>query len=483
MNVSLSSSAAPLTPSAAPQRAAIPGSYGWPVIGPLTDRLQYFWLQGPKNFFAKRMEKYGSTVFRTNVPPAFPFFAGVNPNVVAVLDVKSFRHLFDMELVEKSNVLVGDFMPSVNYTGGFRVCAYLDTAESKHSQIKDFAIDIIRRSSSTWVSSMATTLDDMWDSLESQLAAAGDGGSVNYIFPLQEFLFAFLSLNILGANASAFPEIKKSGHIMLDKWLAVQLLPTISINVVQPLEEIFLHSFSYPFWLVKSDYEKLASFVENGAGEAVRRAQTEFKLTKEEAIHNLIFMLGFNAFGGFSLFFLSLLGNLGEQEPSVHEELRREVREKLSNNVLSFETVKKMDLVNSFVYETLRLDPPVPQQFARARKDFDLGSHNAVYEIKKGELLCGFQPLVMRDPKIFENPEDFVYNRFSKVKGGDELLEYLFWSNGPQTGTPGPSASNKQCVARDAVPQTAAVFLAYLFQRYDEISISSGSITALKKAK
>ncbi|KAL1555501.1 fatty acid hydroperoxide lyase, chloroplastic-like [Salvia divinorum] len=472
-----------MSPSAAPQRAAIPGSYGWPVIGPLSDRLQYFWLQGPRKFFANRMEKYESTVFRTNVPPAFPFFTGVDPNVVAVLDVKSFRHLFDTELVEKTNVLVGDFMPSVNYTGGIRVCAYLDTAEAKHGQIKSFAIDILKRSSSRWVSSMVTNLDATWDSLESQLAAAGDGGSASYILPLQEFLFSFLSLTLLGADASAFPEIKRCGHIYLDLWLAVQLLPMVSINVAQPLEEIFLHSFSYPFWLVKSSYEKLVSFVEKGASETVTRAQTEFNLSKEEAIHNLLFILGFNAFGGFSLFFLSLLSKLSEQKPSVHEELRREVREKLSNNVLSFETVKEMDLVNSFVYETLRLEPPVPQQFGRARKDFDLTSHNAVYEIKKGELLCGYQPLVMRDPKIFVNPEDFVYDRFSKKKGGNELLEYLFWSNGPQTGTPGPSASNKQCAARDVVPQTAAVFLAYLFQRYDEISISSGSITALKRAK
>lgn len=327
---------------------------------------------------------------------------------------------------------------------------------------------------------MTTTLDAMWDSVESQLSTSGS--SVSYIFPLQEFLFAFLSLTLLGADASAFPEMKKSGHIMLDKWLGVQLLPIIPINVIQPLEEIFLHSFSYPFWLVKSDYQKLADYIEKGAAGAVERAQSEFGLTKEEAIHNLIFILGFNAFGGFSLFFISLLGNLGDNL-SVHEELRREVRSKLKNGVLGFDTVKEMDLVNSFVYETLRMSPPVPNQYGRARKDFDLSSHNAVFEIKKGELLCGYQPLVMQDPKIFENPEKFVYNRFSKEKGGDGLLQYLFWSNGPQTGTQGPSASNKQCAARDAVPQTAAVFLAYLFQRYDEISISSGSITALTKAK
>ncbi|KAK6134718.1 hypothetical protein DH2020_031544 [Rehmannia glutinosa] len=466
-----------------PQRTAVPGSYGWPVIGPLSDRLQYFWFQGPTKFFQKRIEKYNSTVFRTNVPPAFPFFAGVNPNVVAVLDVKSFSHLFDMELVEKTNVLVGDFMPSVKFTGGLRVCPYLDTSEPKHAQVKDFTLDILKRSSTIWVPSMVTSLDTMWDSIDSQLSTTGAAvGPIGYILPLQQFLLTFLSRTILGAETSAIPEIENSGHIMLDKWLALQLLPTISINILQPLEEIFLHSFSYPFWLVKSDYKKLENFVKNEAGETVKRAETEFSLTEEEAIHNLLFILGFNAFGGFSIFFPSLLTSLGDQK-SVHDELRKEVREKLSNKVLSFETVKEMDLINSFVYETLRLNPPVPSQFGRARRDFDLSSHNAVFEIKKGELLCGYQPVVMRDPKIFENPEDFVYDRFSKKKGGGELLKYLYWSNGPQSGSQGPSASNKQCAARDTVPMTAAVFLAYLFQRYDNIDISSGSITALQKAK
>lgn len=130
-------SPSPPSPSSLPLRA-IPGGYGWPVVGPIIDRLNYFWFQGPPTFFKKRMEKYKSTVFRTNVPPTFPWFLGVNPNVIAVLDVKSFSHLFDMEIVEKANVLVGDFMPSVKYTGDFRVCAYLDTSEAKHTQVRIF---------------------------------------------------------------------------------------------------------------------------------------------------------------------------------------------------------------------------------------------------------------------------------------------------------------------------------------------------------
>ncbi|KAI4334138.1 hypothetical protein L6164_018867 [Bauhinia variegata] len=120
-------------PSNLPVRQ-IPGSYGWPIVGPLSDRLDYFWFQKPESFFRKRMEKYKSTVFRTNIPPTFPFFSNVNPNVVAVLDCKSFSYLFDMDLVEKKNVLVGDFMPSVAYTGNMRVGVYQDTSEPQHSK-------------------------------------------------------------------------------------------------------------------------------------------------------------------------------------------------------------------------------------------------------------------------------------------------------------------------------------------------------------
>lgn len=131
---SLASPPPPSQPSSLPLQA-IPGGYGWPLLGPISDRLDYFWFQGPETFFKKRMEKHKSTVFRTNVPPTFPWFRNVNPNVIAVLDVRSFSHLFDMEVVEKANVLVGDWMPSTNYTGGFRVCAYLDTSETKHTQV------------------------------------------------------------------------------------------------------------------------------------------------------------------------------------------------------------------------------------------------------------------------------------------------------------------------------------------------------------
>ncbi|KAD3066539.1 hypothetical protein E3N88_34419 [Mikania micrantha] len=121
-------------PSSLPART-IPGGYGLPLLGPLADRLDYAWFQGTETFFKKRIERHQSTVYRTNVPPSFPFFV-VNPNVIAVLDCKSFAHMFDMELVEKRNVLVGDWMPSTKFTGDRRVCAYLDPSEPQHEQVR-----------------------------------------------------------------------------------------------------------------------------------------------------------------------------------------------------------------------------------------------------------------------------------------------------------------------------------------------------------
>ncbi|XP_042520401.1 fatty acid hydroperoxide lyase, chloroplastic [Macadamia integrifolia] len=465
------------SPSTIPMRA-IPGSYGLPLVGPFLDRLDYFWFQGPETFYRKRLEKYKSTVYRTNIPPTFPFFTSVNPQVIAVLDCKSFSYLFDMDIVEKKDILVGDYMPSLSFTGNIRVGVYLDTSEPKHAQLKNFSLDILKRSSSVWVSELLSNLDTMWSTVETGLA---EKGSSSLLVPLQRCMFRFFTKTLAGADATSSSEIADYGFSYLDKWLAIQLIPTQKIGVLQPLEEIFLHSWSYPYILVSSGYQKLYDFIKKEGKEVIKRGQTEFGLTEEETIQNLLFILGFNAFGGFSVFLPGLISTLGSDKTGLQKKLREEVKEKLgSTQQLSFESVKEMELVQSFVYESLRYSPPVPLQFARARKDFVLSSHDASYEIKKGELLCGYQPLAMRDEKVFSEPDSFVADRFTGEKGR-ELLKYLYWSNGPQTGS--PSASNKQCAAKDSVVLTACLFVADLFRRYDSFSASSLSITSVEKSK
>lgn len=123
-------------------------------------------------------------------------------------------------------------------------------------------MDILKRSSKVWVSELTSNLSTMWDSIEADLAK---NNSSTYLVPLQKFIFNFLIKSLIGCDPSISPEIAESGFVMIDRWLALQLLPTVKIGVLQPLEEVFLHSFSYPFFLVSGDYNKLYQFIlDNG---------------------------------------------------------------------------------------------------------------------------------------------------------------------------------------------------------------------------
>uniref|UniRef100_A0A0R0ID53 Uncharacterized protein n=1 Tax=Glycine max TaxID=3847 RepID=A0A0R0ID53_SOYBN len=59
-------------------------------------------LPGRDEFCKSCIQKYQSTVFRTNMPPG-PFLAP-NPNVIVLLDVKTFPILFDNSKIDKKDV-------------------------------------------------------------------------------------------------------------------------------------------------------------------------------------------------------------------------------------------------------------------------------------------------------------------------------------------------------------------------------------------
>jgi hydroperoxide lyase len=204
------------------------------------------------------------------------------------------------------------------------------------------------------------------------------------LVPLQKCVFTFLTKSIVGADPSTDKTIGETGFALLDSWLALQLLPITSIGILQPLEEIFLHSFPFPSILVSGPYKKLYNFVEKQGKEVIELAVSEYGLKKEEAINNILFVLGFNAFGGFSIFFPSLITTIGRDKNGLRENLREEVRRVLKsmNGEVGFESVKQMELVKSTVYEVLRLNPPVALQYGRARNDFVLTSHDTSFQVR-----------------------------------------------------------------------------------------------------
>ncbi|CAN6236843.1 unnamed protein product [Urochloa humidicola] len=478
-----------------PPPRPIPGSYGPPVLGALRDRLDYFWFQSQDEFFRRRAAANKSTVFRTNIPPTFPFFLGVDPRVVAVVDAAAFTALFDTTLVDKRDILIGPYNPGPGFTGGTRVGVYLDTQEPEHGPVKDLAMALLHRSAPSWPQELRAGVDAMLDAVEADLNSAAAAAakeddkpaSANYIVPLQQCIFRFLCKAFVGADPSVDWLVDRFGFTILDVWLALQILPTQKIGLVQPLEELLIHSFPLPSFLIWPGYYLLYRFVEEHGGAAVELAQREHGIAKKDAINNLLFVLGFNAFGGFSVFLPFLVAKIGDPadpsglRPRLREEVRAVMRKNNNNDVaFGFDATRtEMPLVRSTVYEMLRMQPPVPLQFGRARKDFVLRSHGgAAYQVAKGEVLCGYQPLAMRDPQVFDRPEEFVPERFLGEEGR-ALLQHLFWSNGPETEQ--PAAGNKQCAAKEVVVDTACMLVAELFRRYDDFQVEGTSFTKLVK--
>ncbi|CAN1278294.1 Allene oxide synthase 2, chloroplastic [Linum perenne] len=135
-----------------------------------------------------------------------------------------------------------------------------------------------------------------------------------------------------------------------------------------------------------------------------------------------------------------------------------------------------MTLTKSVAYEVLRIDPPVPFQYGKAKEDMVVRSHNAAFHVKKGEMLFGYQPFATKDPKVFDRGDEFVGNRFVGEEG-EKLLKYVYWSNGRETSD--PTAENKQCPAKDLVVLMSMLFLVEFFLRYDGLTVEFDTLPFL----
>eukprot|EP00252_Welwitschia_mirabilis_P015351 TRINITY_DN3373_c0_g1_i7.p1 TRINITY_DN3373_c0_g1~~TRINITY_DN3373_c0_g1_i7.p1 ORF type:complete len:480 (+),score=18.54 TRINITY_DN3373_c0_g1_i7:118-1557(+) len=453
----------------------IPGCVGFPIISPILDRVNYFMSDSPESFFKKRIEKYKSTVIRMNMPPGPPMVA--ESQVVMLLDAKCFPTLFDLSKVEKKNVLTGAFMPPLDFFGGNRVAVYRDPSEEIHSKLKSFCMELISRNSWRFFPEFDRTFDEFCKALELQLA---EKGSAKFSEHIEQFIFNFICRAIAGVDP--LTSLGKEGPSIVKRWLVPQLAPLASSGVLPKiLDELTIHSIRLPFFLVKNDYNKLRDFFGSNATDALKVAQ-EFGISENEAVDELMFNVGFNAFGGMLIMFPSIIKRLASAGKPLHERLAEEVRKEFGKDgKFSMAGLPALKLVNSCVLEVLRMDPPVKLQYGRAKKDFCVESGSGVYKVKEGELLGGYQPLATKDPKVFDKAEEFVGDRFVKEP---HLIAHVWWSNGPQTDN--PMTENKQCAGKDVVVMTASLFVANFFLRYDSFSLdpdsSSPIIISLEKA-
>ncbi|MCO5602899.1 hypothetical protein L7F22_057039 [Adiantum nelumboides] len=445
----------------------IPGGYGWPYLGAMRDRLDFFWFQGEMQFWKSRLDKYKSTIFRCNVPPSPPGFP--TSKVVMLLDQKSFPVLFDVSKVEKKDVLLANYMPSTSFYGGIRPCIYLDPSEDRHKRIKSFIMDLIKLNAHKWVPEMEAATAEVFPVWEEGMR---NRSKVQVNSQTGQVACNVLIRTIVGRDPAAEGEhsLKTYGPFLFQAWLAPQLSPVASAGLPHLLEELLLHTMPTPYFLVSLFYRRIVRFFQTYGGELLDMAEIKYGLDRNDALHNIIFFIGFNAFGGLNLFFPVLIGHVGRAGQRVHLTLAEEVREavrKEGGGKLTVAAINKMELLKSVVFECLRLSPPVPYQYGKAKEDLIIETHDGRYEVKKGEIIGGCQPIATRDPKVFKDPDDFVPDRFVGEEGR-KLLRYVVWGNGPADGQ--TSAANKQCAAAELVPFLSQTLLACLFLRYDSFT-------------
>lgn len=448
----------------------IPGTYGLPLVGAIVDRIQYF--RGVDNFFKRRVEKYQSTVFRVNMPPGPPFFP--YNRVIILLDGKSFPVLYDLSKVDKKNNLAGTYIPSLKFTGGYRATIFMDPSEEKHHRLKSWLFELLRSNREKQFTLFAEEFDKLSAAMEKELA---NSGKASFTDPMDQLLCNFLCRYIAGADpvAPGPASLGTDGPSCMKNWLAALLAPTVSSGVLPKfLDELTIHLFPLPFCLVSTYYHKLYNFLWTNAILALDVAENQFGLNREEACNNLVFYISFNAFGGLRVFFTNMVEYVARAGVELHRDLAEEVRAAVeAHGGLTGRALESMALVRSTAYEVLRIDPPVPLQYGRAKKDFFVESHDGRYAVKKGEMLCGYQPFATRDPEVFTRAEEFVPRRFMG-EDGQKMLKHLLWSNGRETDE--TSADNKQCAGqRDVVVSMAHLFLAHFFLRYNSFAIAQSS--------
>ncbi|KAK1276295.1 Allene oxide synthase [Acorus gramineus] len=462
---------------------AIPGSYGLSFFTPISDRLRYYYFQGEVKFFKTRADKYKSTVFRTNMPPG-PFMAK-DSRVICLLDAFSFQVLFDMTKVEKRNVLTGTYMPSTSLTGGYRVCAYLDPSEPKHAMNKRLLLSLLADRHAHFLPEFHAAFSKLFDGLDAGVGGPKKSADFNSLNDVSSFDFCCRAY--FGVDPTS-TSLDTAGPKMVAKWLFFQLHPQLVLGQVPKiLEEIFLHTFPLPACLVKSDYKKLYNYFSSAASKVLDKAEA-MGMKREEACHNILFATCFNSYGGFKVFFPDIMKWIGKAGEALHKRLCEEVRSivKAEGGEITVAGLEKMKLTKSVVYEVLRIEPPIKYQYAKAKKDFVLESHDSSFEIKKGEMLFGYQPFATKDPKVFEDAEKFVPDRFVGDEAG--MLRYVYWSNGRETDA--PTDVNKQCPAKDFVVLVGRLLVAEFFMRYDSFTVEVGtnpvgpvvSVTSLIKA-
>ncbi|KAJ4966244.1 hypothetical protein NE237_018093 [Protea cynaroides] len=185
------------------------------------------------------------------------------------------------------------------------------------------------------------------------------------LLPYNKACFNFLARAFYGVNP-VDTKLDDKGPTLIALWIFFHLAPLLTLGLPSFLEDP-LHTFRLPPFLVKGSYKKLYDFFYNASGKILDEGE-KMGIQREEACHNLLFATCFNSYGGMKILFPNLLKFIGQAGVKLHKQLAEEIRMVVQSNG-GIVTMSGMELMKSVVYETLWIDPPVPLQYGKVKKD------------------------------------------------------------------------------------------------------------------
>ena len=119
-----------------------------------------------------------------------------------------------------------------------------------------------------------------------------------------------------------------------------------------------------------------------------------------------------------------------DQHPRIARDLVDELRVSAGGELPSHQQLMQLPLLDTIVKESMRILPPVPQQFRVAEHDTTLAGYPLPFRTKA--LLSPF--LTNRQPYLYPEPDRFKPDRWATINPSQ--YEYLVFSAGPR-GCPG----------------------------------------------
>jgi cytochrome P450 len=116
-----------------------------------------------------------------------------------------------------------------------------------------------------------------------------------------------------------------------------------------------------------------------------------------------------------------------DQHPEIARDLYSEIQQCFSGGEADYEQLMQLPLLDAVIKESMRILPPVPQQFRVAQHETTIGG----IDVKKGTRVLLSPFLTNREPDLYPNPDCFRPQRWAAIS--PTPYENLVFSAGPRS--------------------------------------------------